>query len=75
MFGKPADQPRFPRGIYRHPKIIREHRRLRLQTFVDSRSDSGYGARHAFSPLNAKLDFSVLPAIYVFVALPLICEF
>ena len=25
IFGKPADQPRFPRDTYRHSKIIREH--------------------------------------------------
>ncbi|WP_270548549.1 hypothetical protein [Bifidobacterium bifidum] len=36
-FGKPADQPRFPRGTYRRPKIIRERSTVlpALSVFAD----------------------------------------
>lgn len=38
-FGEPTDQPHFPRGTYRHPRIIREHSTAlpALNVFADRR--------------------------------------
>ncbi|WP_162164121.1 hypothetical protein [Bifidobacterium ruminantium] len=75
VLGKSADYPRFPRGTYRHPKIIRKHRQPRLQTFAVPRSSGGHSAHQAFSSLAAGFNPSVPLAIRVFAALSLACEF